>query len=67
MNNSFIFLFWASGYFFLLCILYYYLIKPQKNPSLGRFYIMGGLLISIFMGMGFSMVQPVLICRKLGL
>lgn len=53
MNISFNFLFWASGYFFLLCILYNYLIKPLKNPSLGRFYIMGGLLISLIMGLGF--------------
>lgn len=52
MNTLFIYLFWTSAYFFLLGFLYYFLIKPQANPSLSRIFILGGIGISLLAGTG---------------
>jgi len=52
MSALFEYLFWTSGYILALGILFHFLIKPKCNPGFGRFFIMGGLVVSLILGVG---------------
>jgi TonB family protein len=52
MSALFEYLFWTSGYFLALGFLYHFLIKPKCNPGFGRLFILGGLLVSLLLGLG---------------
>jgi TonB family protein len=67
MNTLFNYLFWASAYIFLLGLIYRFLIKPQDNPSLGRLFVLGGLLVSLFLGMGLLLRSSVITSQGFGI
>jgi TonB family protein len=53
MSALFEYLFWTSGYILALGFLYHFLIKPKCSPGFGRLFILGGLLVSLILGLGF--------------
>ncbi len=53
METLFQYFFWTSLYFFLLGAGYLLFVRPLKFPAFSRFFLLGGLLASLILGLGF--------------
>ncbi len=52
MNTLINYMFWVSAYLLLLWVVYHFIIRPQRNPTFSRGFILGGLVISVVAATG---------------